>query len=253
LSHVSFDPSPTPFGLPALSEDTTLLASLDLPLTEPIRLDDVLDTSILASDPFDTSATPGKPLSIIGDPEASATDDGGRHLQSLSRWDRIPMGTFRRTRENGLLSDGPGELAYGSIIRSSPFNGVWPSGTGHNQSPGSSSKKGKGKKKSSRSRVDMVISPVIMPVRDRDSDPTPTKHTTGQNGHGPLHSKPRKDKESRRDKMLKRKTMMGTATGRRHQQHHHPHGHHPNSRGRASGSLQRAGVFGGGSVPPLNI
>jgi hypothetical protein len=160
------------------------------------------------------------------------------------------MGTFRRTRENGPLSDGPGELAYGSIIRNSPFNGVWSSDRSHSQPSGSLSKKGKGKK-SSRSRV--VISPVILPVRDRDGDHTPTRHTIGQNGHGPLHSKPRKDKESRRDKMLKRKTLMGTATGRRHQQHHHSHSHHPNSRGRASSSIQRAGVFGGGSVPPLSI
>jgi hypothetical protein len=161
------------------------------------------------------------------------------------------MSTFRRTRENGPLSDGPGEVAYGSVMRNSPFNGVWPSDGNHSQPSGSPSKKGKGKRKSSRSRV--IISPVILPVRDRDGDHTPTRHTIGQNSHGPLHSKPRKDKESRRDKMVKRKTMMGTATGRRHQQYHHPHGHHPNSRGRASASMQRSGVFSGGSVPPLSI
>ncbi len=241
--------SPTQFGFPSLSDDP-IPTSPCLLLTEPIRLDDVLDTSILDSDPADAPATPSKPYSIIGEPETSAADDRERHLQNLSRWDRIPMSTFRHTRESGHVSDGPSNLAYGDIIRSSPFNGVWPSDRGHNKPSGSPSKKGKGKRKGS---LNMVISPVILPVRDRDGDHTPNGSTIGQNNHNPLHSKPRKDKESRRDKMHKRKTLMGTAIGRRHQQHHHSHGHHPNSKGRASGSIQRAGVFSGGSVPLLNL
>ncbi|KAI9511549.1 hypothetical protein F5148DRAFT_974912 [Russula earlei] len=253
LSHASFVPSPTLFRLPNLSDEPALLTSpaLPLPLAENICLDDVLDASILDSDPMDALSAHGQPYDTIGDPEASATDDGERHLQSLSRWDRIPMNTFRHTRETRPPSDSPGELAYGSIIRNSPFNGVWTSDRSHHQPSSSPSKKGKGKKKGSRNRADMVISPVIMPVRD--SDHTSTGHTIGQTGHGPLHSKPRKDKESRRDKMLKRKTLMGTSIGRRHQQHHHAHSHHPNLKGRASGSIQRTGVFSGASVPPLNL
>ena len=241
--------SPTHFGVPSLSDDPALPTLPCPPLAEPIRLDDVLDTSILDSDPADAPSTLSKPYSIIGEPEASATEDGERHLQNLSRWDRIPMGTFRHTRESGHVSDGPSNLAYGDIIRSSPFNGLWPSDRGPNKSSGSPSKKGKGKRKGS---LNMDISPVILPVRDRDGDHTPNGSTISQNSHNPLHSKPRKDKESRRDKMLKRKTLMGTAIGRRHQQQHHSHGHHPNSKGRASGSVQRTGVFSN-SVPPLNL
>ena len=237
--------SPTHFGLPSPCDDPTFPTSPHLPLAEPIRLDDVLDTSILDSDTVDAPAALSKPYSIIGEPE-SATDDGERHLQNLSRWDRIPMSTFRQTRESGHVSDGPSNLAYGDIIRSSPFNGVWPSDRGHNKPSGTPSKKGKGKRKSS---LNMDISPVILP---RDGDLTPNGSTIGQNSHNPLHSKPRKDKESRRDKTRKRNTLMGTAIGRRHQQHHHSHGHHPNSKGRASGSIQRTGVFSG-SVPPLNL
>lgn len=242
--------SPTHLGFPSLSDDPTLPTPPCLPLAEPIRLDDVLDASILDSDPADAPSTLSKPYSIIGEPDASATDDGKRHLQNLSRWDRIPMGTFRHTRESGHVSDGPSNLTYGDIIRSSPFNGVWPSDRSHNKSSGSPSKKGKGRRKTS---LNMDISPVILPVRDRDGDHTPNGSAISQNSHNPLHSKPRKDKESRRDKMLKRKTLMGTSIGRRHQQQHHSHGHHPNSKGRASGSIQRPGVFSGGSVPPLNL
>lgn len=216
-------------------------------------MDDVLDTSILDSDPVDSPPPLEQSYNTIGDPEASAADDRERHLHSLNRWERIPMGAFRRTRENCPLTDSPGELGYGSIIRNSPFNGVWPSDRKRNQPSGSPSKKGKGKRRGSRTRIDMDISPVIMPVRDRDGDHTPTGHTISQTGHSPLHSKPRKDKESRRDKMLKRKALMGTSIGRRHQQQHHAHSHHPNSKGRASGSMQRTGVFSGGSVPPLNL
>jgi len=201
---------------------------------------------------MEAPATHGQLDNTIDDPEVSATDDGERHLQCLSRWDRVPMSTFRHTRENRPSSDGPRELAYGSIIRNSPFNGVWPSHESHNQPTGSPSKKGKGKRKGSRSRADMLISPVILPVCDRDGDHTPTGHSTGQSSHGPLHSKPRKDKESRRDKMLKRKALMGTSIGRRHQQHHHAHSHHPNLKGRASGSIQRSGIFSA-SVPPLSL
>ena len=132
--------SPTHFGLPSPSDDPTLPTSPCLPLTEPIRLDDVLDTSILDSDPVDAPATLSKPYSIISDPETNATDDDERHLQNVSRWDRIPMGTLRYTR------DGPSNLAYDDIIRGSPFDGVWPSDKGRNKPSGTPSKKGNGKR-----------------------------------------------------------------------------------------------------------
>ena len=193
--------SPTDFGLSYLSDDPTLPTSRCPPLTEPIRLDDVLDTSILDSDPVDGPATLTKPYSIIGDPETSATDDGERHPQNVSRWDRIPMGTFRHTRD---VSDGPSNLTYGDIIRSSLFDGVWPSDRGHNKPSSTPSKKGEGKRKSFWSCTVLPTQvvflnevcgsghahPDISPRHDarsrRDGDHTPNGSTISQNSHNPL-------------------------------------------------------------------
>ena len=262
LSHVSqFTSSPSPFGHLPLSDDPTSHTS-DLPLGAPIDLDDVLDASMLDSDPFDPQYLDSLPSSAFADGEAStAEDDGTRHLQNLSRWDRIPMGTFRRTREAGLAESGSELAAYGGIIRSSPFSGMlWQdkgAGAGSGSGSGSPAAKVKGARRRGKRRMDVVISPVILPVRDRDGDRTPTGSGNGsgngQNGgYTPPHARPRKS--TRKEKMLKKKSLMGAAAGgRRHQQqHYHHHGHHPNAKGRAAGSVQRAGFFGG-SVPPLSL
>ncbi|KAI0060942.1 hypothetical protein BV25DRAFT_1839279 [Artomyces pyxidatus] len=246
LSHTSSTFSPSPFGLLDASDDAPPPSSPSLTPAEPIRLDDVLDASLLDSDPFDNPAHVAS-SSTAGDPETSAAEDAERHLQSLSRWDRIPMGTFRRTRESGLMSDSAAELTYGGMLRSSPFSGMWQDGKDGGPSSSPLARKNKASKKNAKGSMDVVISPVILPMRDGDHTPT-----NGQGGYTPPHSKPRKERESRRDKMLKRKSMMGSASGRRPQQQYHHHGHHPNAKGRAAGSVQR-GFFGGGSVPPLNL
>ncbi|KAI0319623.1 hypothetical protein OF83DRAFT_1170035 [Amylostereum chailletii] len=240
----NFALSPSPLGtlLPSLlaAEDPTPVSS-GLPLAEPIRLDDVLDASMLDSDPFD--APPDTELSSCD----MHDDDGGRLLQNLSRWDRVPMNAFRRTRESGLMSDSATE--YGHLIRSSPFSGtLWTrdEDTDHIPSPTATSKSKKGRK--GKGRMDVMISPVLLPVRDRDGDRTPT----GFNTYTPPSKGGQSRKETRHEKMLKRKGMMGAAPGKRHQQHFHHHGHHPNAKaGRTGGSAQRG--FFGGSVPPLSL
>jgi hypothetical protein len=52
VSCIVYDSTYT-FGLPSLSDEPTRLTSPSLLPAEPIRLDDVLDTSILDSDPVD--------------------------------------------------------------------------------------------------------------------------------------------------------------------------------------------------------
>ncbi|THH19444.1 hypothetical protein EW146_g1725 [Bondarzewia mesenterica] len=253
LSSLSQQPqfmlSPSPFGQLPLSDDPASQASPDHPPAAPIELDDVLDASMLDSDPFDAQMSGLPSSSGLGDEAMYVESNGERHLQSLSRWDRVPIGTFRRTRESGL-ADGGNELAYGGMIRSSPFTGMlWQDKSTAGANDGGVStptSRGKNGRRRGKGRMDVVISPVILPVRDRDGDRTPTQ----SGGHSPPHSKPRKS--SRKEKMLKKKSMLGAAAGRRPMQHHHHHGHHPNAKGRAAGSVQRSGLFGG-SVPPLSL
>lgn len=247
---------------------------IDQPPPKPIELDDVLDASILDSDPFDDPSyfsnailassafsthsrsnshananhdageTQGQ--GSILESEFSATEDGAgpstsacaspsislagvsvgtpggggddRHLQNLSRWDRVPMGTFRRTRELGNWSSGPhghgpglsdGE-ELGGIIRSSPFGGnvLWnprhgagagaggrsgssPGGVRSSPTPRSANgkKRGSGGGGSSKKRGAAAISPVIFPVRDGaggSGDRTPPSYGSG--GGGPSSS-----------------------------------------------------------------
>ncbi|KAA1468760.1 hypothetical protein DENSPDRAFT_540258 [Dentipellis sp. KUC8613] len=270
--HSSLALSPTPF-VPSddpttPSRDTrappaSLQASPE-PEPEPVLLSDVLDPSLLDSDPFDIPSTdpPSIPLpsSSTGVEEGDASDNG-RHIQSLSRWDRIPMGTFRRTRESG---DGNDMLLDG-MLRSSPFSGMLWSAKGAampdqsvNTSPtaaagGKKGKKGKGRNgRRGGSHMDVIISPVILPVRDRDGDRTPTHATEQYNAPAKGNGNKGRGKESRRDKMLKRKSMMGVSPGGSGSKHHRHHQHHPNTKGRALNGVQRAGGYGG-AVPPLSL
>ncbi|EIM80461.1 uncharacterized protein STEHIDRAFT_125989 [Stereum hirsutum FP-91666 SS1] len=236
---------------PTPATDASVPLPITMPAPKPIELDDVLDASILATDPFDDPSYFSNAIlassafsnhnrsransnanndqgeaqgqSNMAESEFSATEDGGaagpsspsvsvstpgagedRHLQSLSRWDRVPMGTFRRTRElgnwsNGAhgpgLSDGEELGGLGGIIRSSPFGGnvLWnprhhgagngSGGGGVQRSPTPRSGKRKAGGGSSKKRGPAAISPVIFPVRDGvaggSGDRTPPGH-----GHG---------------------------------------------------------------------
>lgn len=116
-----------------------------------IGLDDVLDVSFLDSE---DSVDP------------AANTSGERHLRNLCRWDRVPMGTFRRSRTahtEGLnirvsrLAPPNDGVSYGSagghVLRKSPLGAaLWQTNDEKVTSkhpPGS-----------------VTVSPVIFPVRD---------------------------------------------------------------------------------------
>lgn len=227
---------------PSSSDEPSSQTTPEPSLAEPIELDDVLDSSYLDSEPEMS----------LGNGTASE-GELHRHLQSLSRWDRVPVGTFRFTRESAAASNdipsSPGwaseapktatsdVLSYSNVMKSSPLSTMlW-----HDKGPPPKATPGKNRS--------VVISPVLLPVRDGDRTPTHVPHNQPSHNQQPPH---KTRKESRREmKMLKRKTH-GPVHHHHHQYHHH--NHHPNMKSRSTGSVQRTNFFSSpSSVPPLNI
>ncbi|KIJ55380.1 hypothetical protein M422DRAFT_239999 [Sphaerobolus stellatus SS14] len=115
---------------------------LSMPTSTSMGLDDVLDASFLESDESDSGAS------------ATTADE---NMRNLSRWERVPMGTFRRTRAShvALVNDGVSYGAGGAsghVLRRSAGAAFW---------------KPTEKPPQRRSRPGSVaVSPVIFPVRD---------------------------------------------------------------------------------------
>ncbi|KAG8691245.1 hypothetical protein FRC11_005627 [Ceratobasidium sp. 423] len=113
------------FHFPATETELDMDMDMDMEesCTEPFELADVLDFSNVSDD------HPHHSSHFV----CSPTDEGESHLRSLDRWDRVPMGTFRRTREthdagavpNVSTSDG---FSYGATSRSSWKGGILWSG-----------------------------------------------------------------------------------------------------------------------------
>ncbi|KAG5654362.1 hypothetical protein H0H81_003820 [Sphagnurus paluster] len=224
----------------------TICSPLDDPITmspemagaELVDLNDVLEAAFLDTEPSDA--------------HSASTDTDAR--KGFKRWDLISVGAFRHSREaadpgSGWGSDSPAAPAdYGSMMKSSPLSTMlW------------QNKAGPAGRRRSR-KMSVVISPVILPVRDhRDGDRTPT--TT----HAPYHAPPlpppplrhdhyphKSRKELRRERKLKRKSYGPVHHAHQHH-HHHTHHHHPNSKSRSTSAVQRGGGFFMSSVPPLNL
>lgn len=216
-----------------------------------IDLDDVLDASMLDFEHDVDSDEPSQ------DPLATPrTPVTGTHMRSLTRWDRIPVATFRRTREAPMLDTTPasdngisGRFASIGVLNNDMLGTPKPSA----KSKSSSKKRSKGK-----SNADMlVISPVLLPVRDGDRTPTnagPSVYNPFQ--HDPLHQQ-KSRRDQRREKAILKKKMMGkyAANAPNHSVQRHHRAHHPNTKSRGNSSMQRNQFSSSGSshVPHLNL
>ncbi|KAF8141718.1 hypothetical protein EV363DRAFT_32091 [Boletus edulis] len=202
-------------SLPAPSDELPSETPPDIGLGEPIKLDDVLDSTFLDYEPE-------MPAILDSEGEQKLT-------QSLSRWDRVPVDTFRLTRESEVptspgwtsepcKSSVPEVRSYGNALKSSPLHTMlWNDKSGV-------------KEKSRKSRG-LVISPVLLPVRDGDRTPThvPYHHDLHSNHRQQQHTPFKNQKESRREmKMMKRKTHPPSQQCYDHQKRHHRRNHHPN-------------------------
>ncbi|KAF9221428.1 hypothetical protein BS17DRAFT_711601, partial [Gyrodon lividus] len=237
----------TPSSLPPPSDEPSSEVTPDIGLGEPIRLDDVLDSTFLDSEPDMQT-------------QFADRESEHRHVQSLNRWDRIPVGAFRLTRESAAsTSDIPASpgwtsepatstvsdaLSYGNVLKSSPLHTIlWHDKSAVKETP-----------RKSTAVMDVIISPVLLPVRDGDHTPTHVPRNLHSNHRQQQHTPYKNRKESRREmKMLKRKTH-GPTTQQHHYHHQHRHSHHPNMKSRSNASVQRTNFFSSPtSVPPLNI
>lgn len=183
-------------------------ASEDASSAGEIELDEVLDPAFLgieqaahidhySEDHVDTSRAP--------------------HLENLRRWDRIPVATFRQTRQV-LALDSPKTASH----LNTNFAGQAILGS-------SSHIKAKAKGKA---RVAQAAPPSVGCVDNRSGT---VIHSQRQ-----IHTHQNKSKkDARLDRAAKRKMVEKTSPRRLHNHHHHHHHHYPNTKSRSSSSLQR--------------
>ncbi|KAI0741471.1 hypothetical protein C8Q80DRAFT_1273900 [Daedaleopsis nitida] len=243
------------------SEDTQELSQLsyasDVSSTDVIELDDVLDSSLLDSEP----PTEGFETDVPGSMSESSPIKPGTspHLHNLSRWERIPMTTFRRTREtatasgvDGAVSDsGMSGLQYhrnvGAMIGGMPLY-TPPRPLGLDKMSRASARKRKG-------RHSHGSSPTLLPARDGVlGSPFTPAGSAGSSLNG--HSNKSKKEIKKEKAMMKRKMVAKSSQYRYNQPHRaHHHSHHPNHKSRAANAVQRAGFSSGASssIPSLSI
>ncbi|KAG5338676.1 hypothetical protein C0989_006644 [Termitomyces sp. Mn162] len=217
-----------PLHAPAVDKVVTMAPETEMANAELVDLDDVLEPSILDPEPSDT--------------QTISTDNESRKLlRSFNRWDVVSVGAFRQSRESaegGWASESTpaNKTDYGSMMKSSPLSTMlW-----HNKANTSPRRSRK---------MSVIISPVILPVRDGDRTPTNSHHQQNNQRNDNYPHKTRK--ELRRERKLKRKSYGALHQTHQRHQHHHQHQHHPNMKSRSTSSSQRNNFFS--SVPPLNI
>ncbi|EMD39044.1 hypothetical protein CERSUDRAFT_112740 [Gelatoporia subvermispora B] len=214
----------------------TNVPTSELSSTDAIDLDDVLDSSFLDSEPL-AHDHESQSLETV---TTGNSAPGGTHIKNLSRWDRIPMATFRRTRESVIVS---GIESAGSDTGLASYSSLGTMMGNTMLAQRANDKKPRRRSKAKGSNL-VIISPMLMPVRDGERTPT-------YGGHGQQNHHVKTKKELRKEKaMMKRKMTSKPRYPPQHRTHHH----HPNNKTRASSSMQRGGHFGSSSfVPPMNL
>ena len=200
-------------------------------------LDDVLEAAFLASD----SSASDAELSSHGERGGDRTDVGEMSSRSLvedlRRWESIPMTAFRRTRESqGSVSNddgtpwsaksGNGTDFYAVAMMNNNLQHLLSSPT-----PAPSQKPSVG-----RAGLQPPISPTGPEPSGRGVRNFRTRDQKSE--------KERKEEKKALRKMAHVKPSLGRTFVPNHQaHHHHRHQHHPNTKSRASSSVQRTNFF----------
>ncbi|KAI0763752.1 hypothetical protein BD413DRAFT_616090 [Trametes elegans] len=230
----------------------------DLSSTEVIELDDVLDSSMLDSEPSAQDCETDVP-----DPQSQSSPLKGSHIQSLSRWDRIPMATFRRTRETATASGVDGAVSD-TGLGALPFRGIGTlmgGGLPLFAPPLDKMSRASARKRKSRHSHSHHPSPTLS-ARDgmlgSPFAPAPGGSGSGSGQFPPGQGQQNKSKkEMKKEKAMMKRKLVAKSSQYRYQQPHRAHHHHhhlPNHKSRATGSVQRASFAGAGSsIPSLTI
>jgi len=198
-------------------------------------LDDVLEAAFLASD----SSTSDLELSSHVEQAGDRTDVGEMssrsHVEDLKRWERIPMTAFRRTRESrDSISNDDG----------TPWNAKSGDGTDFYAVAMMNS-----------DLHHLLSSPTPAPSQKQTAVTPPTSvGSPGPSARGvrnfrmltrdQKHEKDKKEEKKALRKTAHMKPPLGRTFVSNHQaHHHHRHQHHPNTRSRATGSMQRTNFF----------
>ncbi|KAI6120509.1 hypothetical protein EDD17DRAFT_1754958 [Pisolithus thermaeus] len=237
----------TPSLLPPSDEPSSETAP-ETGLGEPIPLHDVLDTTFIDSEPEGIVHT------TLGNGR-----EHQRHVQSLNRWDHVPVHAFRLTRESTTAGDiptspgwtseptksaVPNARSFDKALRSSPLSMLWED-------------KSSARPTSRRSKaiMDILTSPVLSP--NREGDRTPTRSPCQDlNSNRRQEQNHKNRKESRREMKLSKRKGRDPVHQRHyyHQKQHFRHSHHPNMKARSTGSMQRTNFHGSPTtIPALNI
>ena len=208
--------------------------------TESMDLGDVLEAAFLASD----SSTSDPELSPRGEQGGDRSDVGEMSSRSLvedlRRWERIPMTAFRRTRESqGNISNDANSPWDGKAGDEADFYAV--AAMNNNLEHLLSSPTPAPSQKQVAGRSELATLP-----------PSTSLTGPGSGGRGVRNFRTRdhrSEKEWKEEKkalrrMAHAKPSLGRAFVPNHQAHqHHRHQHHPNTKSRATGSVQRTNFF----------
>ncbi|KAI0641860.1 hypothetical protein C8Q79DRAFT_918274 [Trametes meyenii] len=222
----------------------------ELSSTEAIELDDVLDSSLLDSEPSTQDCD-----TDIPDLHSQSSPIKGSHIQSLSRWDRIPMATFRRTRETATASGVDG-AAPDTGLGALQYRGMGMMGGAMSMftPPLDKMSRASARKRKSRNAHSHGTSPTLSARDGVLGSPFVPASGSGSphQGHGGKSKKELKKEKA----MMKRKLVAKSSQYRYQQPHkaHHHHHHLPNHKSRATSSVQRSSFAGAGSsIPSLII
>lgn len=206
--------------------------------TEWMELDDVLEAAFLASDSSNSDGELPPQVEQAEDGTDVGETSSRSLVEDLRRWERIPMTAFRRTRESQSNIPNDGDAPW-------------------------SAKSGDGTDfyavaMMNRNLEHLLSSPTPaprqkQPIGRAESPPTISPAPgSGSSGRGLRNfrmrdnksEKERKEEKKARRKMAQVKPSLGRTFVSNHQaHHHHRHQHHPNTKSRASGSVQRTNFF----------